>query len=106
MARLLGRPVSPSVGARYSANNSTVVSMINSATCNATDLGACPSSTPPTVDVGNPPDQVDVNPAPHPAYVTTLAGWSVFDTDTCNATVQTGCGTIGYLAGDPAGPND
>jgi DNA-binding beta-propeller fold protein YncE len=80
--------------------------MINSATCNATDLGACPSSTPPTVDVGNPPDQVDVNPATHTAYVTTLAGWSVFDTDTCNATVQTGCGTIGYLAGDPAGPND
>jgi DNA-binding beta-propeller fold protein YncE len=88
------------------ANNSTAVSMINSATCNATDLAACPTTAPATVDVGNPPDQVDVNPATHTAYVTTLAGWSVFDTNTCSATVQAGCGTIGYLAGDPAGPND
>ena len=30
--------------------NSTTVSMINSATCNATDLAACPTTPPPTVD--------------------------------------------------------
>jgi DNA-binding beta-propeller fold protein YncE len=88
------------------AGDSTTVSMIDSATCNAAQLAACPSFAPSTVDVGNPPDQVDVNQATHTAYVTTLAGWSVFDTNTCNATVQTGCGAVGSLAGDPAGPND
>jgi len=88
------------------SNNSTAVSMIDSSTCNASDLAACPTTAPPTVNVGNPPDQVAVNQATHTAYVTTLSGWSVFDADTCNATVQTGCGAVGYLAGDPAGPND
>jgi DNA-binding beta-propeller fold protein YncE len=29
----------------------------------------------------------------------------VLNADTCNATVQSGCGTIGRLIGDPAGPN-
>jgi DNA-binding beta-propeller fold protein YncE len=87
-------------------NNSTTVSMIDTATCNAADLAACPTTAPPTVDVGNPPDQITVDQASDTAYVTTLAGWSVFNADTCNATSQSGCGSIGYLAGDPAGPND
>ena len=38
------------------AGDSTTVSMIDSATCNATDLAACPRTPPPTVDVGSPPD--------------------------------------------------
>ncbi len=87
-------------------NNSTVVSMIDTHTCNATDLAACPTTAPPTVDVGNPPDQVAVDQSNHTVYVTTLAGWSVFDATTCNASIQSGCDSIGYLAGDPAGPND
>jgi DNA-binding beta-propeller fold protein YncE len=87
-------------------NNSTAVSLIDTKTCNATDLSACPTTAPPTVDVGNPPDQVAVDQSNHTVYVTTLAGWSVFDADTCNATSQVGCGSIGYLAGDSAGPND
>ena len=33
-------------------------------------------------------------------------GWAVFDTVTCNARRQSGCTTLGRLAGDPAGPND
>ena len=89
--------------------DSTTVSMINSATCNATDLSACPTTPPPTVDVGATPNAVAVNLATHSAYVTTIGtlnGWSVFDTNTCNATDQTGCSSIGYLAGDPVGPND
>jgi DNA-binding beta-propeller fold protein YncE len=89
--------------------NSTTVSMINSATCNATDLSACPTTAPPTVDVGAAPNAVAVNLATHSAYVTVIGaldGWSVFDTNTCNATDQSGCGAIGYLAGDPIGPND
>ena len=32
--------------------DSTTVSMLDSATCNATDLAACPTTAPPTVDVG------------------------------------------------------
>jgi DNA-binding beta-propeller fold protein YncE len=88
------------------SNNSTAVSMIDTKTCNATDLAACPKTPPPTVDVGNPPDQVAVDQSNHTVYVTTLAGWSVFDADTCNGANQSGCGSIGYLSGDPAGPND
>jgi YVTN family beta-propeller protein len=87
----------------------TTVSMINSATCNASDLAACPTTEPPTVDVGASPDAVDVNQSTHSVYVTTvgaLNGWSVFDANTCNATMQTGCATIGTLSGDPIGPSD
>ena len=82
--------------------------MIDSATCNATDLAACPTTAPPTVDVGASPDDVEVDQATHTVYVTTigaLSGWSVFDANTCNATDQSGCATIGYLTGDPIGPN-
>jgi DNA-binding beta-propeller fold protein YncE len=91
--------------------NSTTVSMINSATCNATDLAACPSTPPPTVKVGGTPSTVTVDPDNDTVYVTTIGkgvenGWSVFDANTCNATVQSGCGAIGRLAGDPAGPSD
>jgi DNA-binding beta-propeller fold protein YncE len=88
--------------------DSTTVSMIDSATCNARHLSRCPTSAPPTVDVGAQPVDVDVDPSTHTAYVTTIGalnGWSVFDAHTCNATVQSGCGAVGYLTGDPDGPN-
>jgi DNA-binding beta-propeller fold protein YncE len=94
-----------------SPGDSTTVSMIDSATCNAAHLAACPVTPPPTVDVGAAPDDVDVNQVTHTVYVTTIGanaaqnGWAVFNADTCNATVQSGCGTIGRLIGDPAGPN-
>jgi len=83
-----------------SAGNSTTVSMIDSTTCNASDLGGCPTSAPPTVDVGNPPDDIAVDDATHTVYVATLTNAVVFDADTCNATVQSGCGTQGTLTGD------
>jgi len=89
-------------------SGSTTVSMLDSATCNATHLAACPAQPPPTVDVGADPNDVDVNLATHTVYVTTIGaqnGWAVFDASTCNATVQSGCGTIGRITGDPAGPN-
>ena len=88
--------------------DSTTVSMLDSATCNATDLAACPTQAPPVVDVGAAPDDVDVNQATHTVYVTTIGaynGWAVFDASTCNAAVQSGCATIGRLTGDPSGPN-
>jgi DNA-binding beta-propeller fold protein YncE len=87
------------------AGDSTTVSMIDTATCNATDLATCSSTAPPTIDVGSPPDDADADQATHTIYVTTLTGWSVFDANTCNATVQTGCAIVGTLAGDPSGPN-
>jgi DNA-binding beta-propeller fold protein YncE len=91
--------------------NSTTVSMINSAICNATDLAGCPATPPPTVNVKAAPNDVTVDQATHTVYVTTIGthkaqnGWAVFNARTCNATVQTGCATIGRLIGDPAGPN-
>ena len=81
--------------------------MINSETCNGSDLAACPSTEPPTVDVGGSPDYIDVDQATRTAYVTTIGalnGWTVFNADTCNAVVQSGCTSSGYLAGDGAGP--
>ncbi len=54
--------------------DSTTVSMLDSATCNATHLNACPTHAPPTVDVGSPPDDVDVSQATHTVYVATLIG--------------------------------
>lgn len=90
------------------AGSSTTMSMLDSATCNAAHLAACPTQPPPTVDVGADPDDVDVNQATHTVYVTTIGarnGWAVFDANTCNATVQSGCSAIGTLTGDPAGPN-
>jgi DNA-binding beta-propeller fold protein YncE len=91
--------------------DSATVSMINSATCTGTDLTACPTTPPPTVTVGGAPNAVAANQATHTVYVTTIGsgaqnGWSVFDANTCNATVQSGCGSIGSLIGDPSGPND
>jgi YVTN family beta-propeller protein len=81
------------------------VSMLNSATCNAADLAACPTEPVPTVNVGSAPDDVDVNQATHTVYVGALIGVVAFDANTCNATVLTGCGAIGTLTGDPAGVN-
>lgn len=83
--------------------NGDTVSMINSTTCNATDLGSCPTTEPPTVTVGNAPDDVDVDQATHTVYVAVAGGVSAFDADTCTATLQSGCGTVGTLSGDPNG---
>jgi len=77
------------------------VSMIDAATCNGADHAGCPSSPPPAVQVGAGPGDVDVNPRTHTAYVATAdlnassSGLTAFDTTTCNATTQTGCGHVG-----------
>ena len=93
----------------------TTVSMIDSATCNANDLPACPTTAQsvPSVDVGpSSPDNVDADLDTHTVYVTTFGGaladngWAVFNANTCNATVQTGCTDLGRLQGAPSGPGD
>jgi DNA-binding beta-propeller fold protein YncE len=91
--------------------SSTTVSMIDTATCNAQHPGGCPSGTPPTVDVGGSPDAGAVDQATHTVYIATGSftnadqnGFAVFDANTCNGATQAGCGTQGFLLGDPSGP--
>ena len=84
----------------------TTVSMIDSATCTATDLAACPTTQPPTFDAGAAPFAASVDQATHTLYIGTNVATSVLDANTCNATVQSGCNTIGTLPGGPGGgPN-
>jgi DNA-binding beta-propeller fold protein YncE len=88
-------------------SGSTTVSMLDSATCTAAHLRSCPTTPPPTVDVGADPLGIDVSQATHTVYVTTVGaqnGWAAFNADTCNATTQQGCAQIGRLIGDPIGP--
>jgi YVTN family beta-propeller protein len=80
----------------YIANFSdNTVSLLNSATCNGSHLGGCPTTSPTTVAISNNPNDVDVNQATHTAYVATLAGMAVFDANTCNASTTAGCSTLG-----------
>ena len=71
------------------------VSMINSATCNGSDLKGCPSVPPPTVAVGPAPGDVDVNEVTHTVYVANIVGISAFVEDSCDATDQSGCSDVG-----------
>jgi DNA-binding beta-propeller fold protein YncE len=89
----------------------TTLSMIDSATCNARHLSACPQTKRPTLNVGVQPLAVDVNLVTHTVYVTTFGtgsqnGWAVFNASTCNAVKRSGCHFIGRLIGSPTGPND
>lgn len=88
--------------------NGSTVSMINSATCNAATLSMCPTTPPPTVTVAISPLAVTADLATHTVYVSSYAQATVFDANTCNAWVESGCGTVGTLPGDPFGngPND
>jgi DNA-binding beta-propeller fold protein YncE len=79
------------------------MSMINTLTCNASDLTGCASQDPPMVPVALAPGDFDVNQATHTVYVATVPGVAAFDASTCNATVLTGCGQIGILP-DPQAP--
>lgn len=93
------------------------VSMLDSATCSARDLTACPTTPPPTVSVPGLAVAGEVDPATHTAYVTVCAnnpsagcgpgtnGVSVFDTSTCNATAQSGCDQLGSLDDGGRSPN-
>ena len=84
------------------------VSMLDSATCNATDLAACPTTPVSTVAVAGNPVAGAVDRSTHTVYVTVCGdpdfgcpagpnGVSVFDASTCNATVQSGCDQLGLL---------
>jgi DNA-binding beta-propeller fold protein YncE len=84
------------------------LSMLGTATCNATDLAGCPTTPPPTVTLPGEVTAGTVDLSTHTVYVTVCAdavfgcpagsdGVSVFDASTCNATVQSGCGQLGLI---------
>jgi YVTN family beta-propeller protein len=82
-------------GTIYVANwAADTLSMIDKASCNATVTSGC-AQTPDVVRVGRGPDGIAVNPATHTIYVANVTDdtVSVLDTDTCNATVSSGCRT-------------
>jgi YVTN family beta-propeller protein len=74
-------------------NNTNTVSMIDGATCNATDQGGC-SQTPGTVTVGNNPYPIDIDQRTGAVYVGNDGDGtlSLIDGGTCNASEMAGCG--------------
>jgi YVTN family beta-propeller protein len=97
-----GVAVDQSTDSVYVANNSgNTVSVINGATCNATDQTSC-AGTPATLTVGNGPFAIGIDSTTDSVYVTDAGTYSgtkgngdtvsVIDGATCNATVQSGCG--------------
>ena len=87
----------------YGGGSSTTVSMINSGSCNASDLATCPTTAPPTVNVDYHRHNIQVDQATHTVYVATFSDIAVFDANTCNATVQSGCSNMGSLPADALG---
>jgi DNA-binding beta-propeller fold protein YncE len=92
-------------------SKSGTVSVINAATCNATQSAGCKTVDTLQVPRGN-PDGIAVDPATGTLYVATLTHSgpnliSVFHTATCNATHTTGCGQTPAVlkVGDSAGGN-
>ena len=82
------------------ASNDTM-SMINTLTCNGSDLAGCAKQKPPAVPVGVGLDDFDVDQATHTMYVgfgNGAAGVAAFDARTCNAGALSGCGHIGRLS--------
>jgi DNA-binding beta-propeller fold protein YncE len=82
------------------AFNKNTMSMINTRTCNGSDLAGCANQKPPAVPVGVGLEDFDVNQATHTVYVgfgNGTAGVAAFDARTCNAMVLSGCGHIGKL---------
>jgi DNA-binding beta-propeller fold protein YncE len=79
------------------------ISMINTLTCNASDLRRCARQRPRRVPVAVAPGDFDVNQATHTVYVATGPGVAALNARTCNARVLSGCGHIGMLP-DPQAP--
>jgi len=84
--------IDPATDTVYVPNsNQDTVSVINGATCNATDITGCANTM--TVTAGSGANAIDIDPRTHTAYVANYnAGTvSLIDTATCNATVSAGC---------------
>ena len=80
--------------------------MINSATCKATDLaGARQPSRPQSTSGLRRMTRRRTRPPTRCTSARSSPTATVFDANTCNATVQSGCGTLGTLPASPGGPN-
>jgi DNA-binding beta-propeller fold protein YncE len=96
-----GIAVDPRHHTVYAGNfNSTELAMIDTRNCNSARLHGCAGQHPPIVAVGPGPGDIDVNPLTHTAYVALLSAVAAFDTNTCNAGTQSGCGHIGTVSPD------
>ena len=90
----------PTTGPQFTGDT---VSMIDGATCDATNHSGC-SQTPPTVRVGILPFASAVDDRTHTVYVSNNADGdapgtvSVIDSATCNATNTTGCAHVSTMA--------
>ena len=82
------------------------VSVINSATCNATVTAGCLKGVVATVPVGSNPLYLAVDPATDTIYVPNANDntVSVINGKTCNATVTSGCGQTPPVIAVPGGP--
>ena len=71
---------------------SNTVSMIDTTTCNAQSTSGC-TKAPPSFPVGASPRRIVIDPDDHTAYIVNTGGNSVsmIDTESCNATDQSGC---------------
>jgi YVTN family beta-propeller protein len=94
-----GVAVDQATGTVYVTDNGgNTVSVIDAATCNATDHAGCTTSRA-TVTVGSNPFGIAVDQSTDTVYVTDLGPTdegdtvSVIDGTSCNATVRTGCAT-------------
>jgi DNA-binding beta-propeller fold protein YncE len=90
-----GDAVDPASGTVYVTNAaSDTVSMLNAATCNATDQASCRSAQP-AFPVGASPRRIAVDPATHTVYVVNVGAstLSVINSLTCNAMDTHGCPT-------------
>jgi DNA-binding beta-propeller fold protein YncE len=88
------------VGNPGPTGSNDTMSMINTLTCNGSDLAGCARQQPPTVPVGEGLDAFDVSQATHTVYAgfgNGAASVAAIDARTCNATVLSGCGRIGKL---------
>lgn len=93
----LGLAVNQATNTIYVANaNDNTVSVIDGATCNATDTSGC-GNAPPQVPLGSSPLSVAVDEATDTIYVLnpgTPATVSVVNGATCNATITSGCSNV------------
>jgi YVTN family beta-propeller protein len=89
------------VGNPGPTGSNDTMSMINTLTCNGSNLAGCAKQKPPAVPVGVGLQDFDVNQITHTVYVavanSTNGGVAAFDARTCNAIVLSGCGHIGRL---------
>ena len=90
-----GDALDPSSGTVYVTNAaSDTVSMINSATCNASEQGSCTSAQA-SFPVGASPRRLIVDSATHTVYIANVgaSSLSVINSATCNAADTRGCPT-------------